>query len=137
MKLRVAIVMIIAVGTALAQNTGAPPSQPQQTGVVSAPRKIYPDAKASANQRSIDGLVTDVMKNPAPKAIVQLKDLKTLQIRSFVAQNDGTFHFAGLKMDTDYELKATLGELNSPAKRVSSFESRKVVTVNLQLEEKK
>jgi hypothetical protein len=79
----------------------------------------------------------DAMKNPAPRSIVQLKDMKTLSIRSFVAQNDGTFHFAGLKMDTDYELKATLGEFSSETKRVSSFESRKVVTVNLQLQEKK
>ncbi|MFM2126359.1 MAG: hypothetical protein RL328_2810 [Acidobacteriota bacterium] len=137
MNFRVALITLIAVGTASAQNSGAPPAQPQQTGVVSSPRKIDPDAKASASQRAIDGLVMDAMKNPAPRAIVQLKDMKTLSIRSFVAQNDGTFHFAGLKMDTDYELKATLGELSSETKRVSSFESRKVVTVNLQLQEKK
>ncbi len=136
MKLRVALLSVIAVGSAFAQNTGAPPSQPQQTGVVSSPRKIDPDAKSKENQRTIDGIVQDAARNPVPKAIVQLKDLKTLQIRSFVTQADGTFHFAALKMDTDYELKATSEDLNSPTKRVSSFESRKNVTVNLQLEKK-
>lgn len=136
MKLRVALVSLIALGSAFAQNTGAPPSQPQQTGVVSSPRKINPDAKESANQRSIDGVVQDADRMPVPKAIVQLKDMKTLSIRSFVAQADGSYHFAALKMDTDYELKATSGDLSSPVKRVSSFESRKNVTVNLQLEKK-
>ncbi len=136
MKLRVALLSVIALGSAFAQNTGAPPSQPQQTGVVSSPRKIDPDAKSKENQRTIDGIVQDAARNPVPKAIVQLKDLKTLQIRSFVTQADGTFHFAALKMDTDYELKATSEDLNSPTKRVSSFESRKNVTVNLQLEKK-
>ena len=136
MKLRVALLSVIAVGSAFAQNTGAPPSQPQQTGVVSSPRKIDPDTKSKENQRTIDGIVQDAARNPVPKAIVQLKDLKTLQIRSFVTQADGTFHFAALKMDTDYELKATSEDLNSPTKRVSSFESRKNVTVNLQLEKK-
>lgn len=136
MKLRVAVISVVAVGSAFAQNTGAPPSQPQQTGVVSSPRKIDPDAKAKETQRTIDGTVQDAARNPVPKAIVQLKDMKTLTIRSFVTQADGTFHFAALKMDTDYELKATSDDLNSAPKRVSSFESRKNVTVNLQLEKK-
>jgi hypothetical protein len=135
-KLRVALLSVIAVGSAFAQNTGAPPSQPQQTGVVSSPRKIDPDAKAKENQRTIDGIVQDAGRNPVPKAIVQLKDMKTLTIRSFVTQADGSYHFAALKMDTDYELKATSDDLSSAPKRVSSFESRKNVTVNLQLEKK-
>lgn len=137
MKLRVLFITMILVGTAFAQNTGAPPAQPRQTGVVSAPRKVDLDEKSTANQRTIEGLVQDAMRNPVARAIVQLKDMKTLQIRSFVSQNDGTYRFAGLKMDTDYEMKATAGDLSSETKRISSFESRKVVTVNLQLQEKK
>jgi len=135
-KLRVAVVAWIAVGSALAQNVGAPPAQPQQTGVVSSPRKINPDAKESANQRQIEGIVLDADKNPLPKAIVQLKDMKTLQIRSFITQADGTYRFAALKMDTDYELHATANDQNTPTKRVSSFESRKLVNINLQMEKK-
>lgn len=136
MKLRVAMVALIAAGSVLAQNAGAPPSQPQQTGVVSSPRKIDPDAKESANQRQIEGIVLDADRNPIPKAIVQLKDMKTLQIRSFITQADGTYRFAALKMDTDYELRATINEQSTPTKRVSSFESRKLVTINLQMEKK-
>lgn len=94
------------------------------------------DKKEDANLRSIEGVVTDANNAPVPRAIVQLKDTRTLQIRSFVTQPEGAYHFAGLRMDTDYELKATLGEQNSATKRVSSFDSRKTVTVNLQLEKK-
>lgn len=92
--------------------------------------------KEEANARTIEGTVLDAANNPVPRAIVQLKDMRTLQIRSFVTQPAGDYHFAGLRMDTDYEVKATLGDQNSATKRVSSFESRKTVTVNLQLEKK-
>jgi hypothetical protein len=90
-----------------------------------------------ANVRAVQGVVTDADRNPAPRAIVQLKDLRTLQIRSFVTQAEGNYHFAGLRMDTDYEVRATLGELSSPVRRVSSFDSRKTVIINLQLEREK
>jgi hypothetical protein len=94
------------------------------------------DKKEDANQRTIEGVVTDSSRGLVPRAIVQLKDMKTLQIRSFVTQPEGTYHFAGLRMDTDYELKATLDDQTSATKRVSTFETRKTVTVNLQLEKR-
>jgi hypothetical protein len=94
------------------------------------------DKKEDANLRTIEGVVTDANRAPVPRAIVQLKDMRTLQVRSFVTQPEGNYHFAGLRMDTDYELKASLDDRASDTKRVSSFESRKTVTVNLQLEKK-
>jgi len=100
-------------------------------GIASAQQKK--DKKDDATQRVIEGVVIDASKAPIPRAIVQLKDMRTLQIRSFVTQPEGNFHFAGLRMDTDYEIKASLGDQISDTKRVSSFESRKTVTVNLQL----
>jgi hypothetical protein len=90
--------------------------------------------KEDANQRTIEGLVTDEAKNPVQGAVVQLKDSRTMQIRSFITQVDGTYHFAGLRTDTDYELTAKASEKSSSTKRVSSFESRKTVTVNLALD---
>ena len=102
-------------------------------GVISTGKK---EKQEDANLRSIEGVVSDADRNLIPKAIVQLKDMKTLQIRSFVTSAEGAYHFASLRTDTDYELSASLGELKSPTKRVSSFETRKTVTVNLQLEKK-
>ena len=103
-------------------------------GVVSAQSKK--DKKEAATERVIEGVVTDQNKAFVARAIVQLKDMRTLQIRSFVTQPEGNYHFAGLRMDTDYEVKAGLGDQSSATKRVSSFETRKTVTVNLQLEKK-
>lgn len=90
-----------------------------------------------ANVRAVEGVVTDADRNPVPRAIVQLKDLRTLQIRSFVTQAQGNYHFSGLRTDTDYEIHASLGQQSSPTRRVSSFDSRKTVTVNLQLDREK
>ncbi len=106
------------------------------TGILTPQRPQDKKDKDDANQRTIEGLVSDAEKNPVQRAIVQLKDTRTLQIRSFVTQADGIFRFAGLRTDTDYEVKATFGDLSSASKRVSSFESRKIITVNLPLEKK-
>lgn len=121
-------VFALAVTSAL----GQPKEDKAHTGVlVPNPGK---NKKSDANQRSIEGLVSDDAKNPVQGAVVQLKDSRTMQIRSFITQVDGKFHFAGLRTDTDYELTAKFGDRLSSTKRVSSFESRPTVTVNLPLD---
>ncbi len=73
---------------------------------------------------------------PVPDAVVLLKDSKTLQIRSFIAQKDGKYHFFGLSTDINYELRAESHDMTSPTKTVSVFDSHKVVTLNLKLKKK-
>ena len=46
--------------------------------------------------RTVEGMVTNAANQPVAKAVVQLKNTKTLQIRSFITQEDGSYHFAGL-----------------------------------------
>jgi len=92
--------------------------------------------KEDPNIRAAEGTVLDLQQKPLPGAIVQLKDTRTLQIRSFVTQADGRYHFASLRTDTDYELQAISGELKSEVKRLSTFDSRKTATIVLQLEKK-
>ena len=86
-----------------------------------------------ANTRSVKGTVTDATGKPASGAVVQLKDTKTLQIRSFVTLVDGTYHFAGLNTNVDYEVKADLEGKSSGAKTLSTFDSRKAATLDLKL----
>lgn len=62
--------------------------------------------KDSANMRSVEGVVADGNGNPIAGAIVQLKNNKTLQVRSFVALQDGRYYFHDLSTNLDYELKA-------------------------------
>ncbi len=85
------------------------------------------------NTRDIEGVVTDAGGAPVARAVVQLKDTKTLQVRSFIGQDDGRYYFRGLSTNVDYELKAEKDGAASPTKTVSTFDSRKKVTVNLKL----
>ncbi len=86
--------------------------------------------------RSIEGTVLSRNGSPVPGAIVLLKDTKTLQIRSFIAQPDGKYHFYGLSADINYELRAESNGMTSPRKTVSVFDSHKVVHLNLKLKKK-
>lgn len=87
--------------------------------------------------RSVEGVVTTTDDAPAPGAVVQLKNTKTLQIRSFIAKENGTYYFHELSPDVDYELKADFQGASSGAKTLSSFDSRRNATVNLKLNPKK
>ena len=103
----------------------------------------YPQAQApvigqpgTSTTRSIEGAVLDTKGSPVPGAIVLLKDTKTLQVRSFIAHNDGKYHFFGLSTDINYELRAESNGLTSKSKMVSVFDSHKIVKLNLKLKKK-
>ena len=87
--------------------------------------------------RSLKGTVVSADDAPVPGAVVQLKDTKTLQIRSFVAQEDGSFYFNGLNTDVDYELRADFQGASSPTRTLSTFDSRKEATITLKLNKNK
>jgi hypothetical protein len=84
-------------------------------------------------EKSVSGIVTDASGNPVPGAVVQLKNTKTLQIRSFIAKEMGEYFFMGLATDVDYELKADANGKTSATKTLSLFDSHTEAKVNLQL----
>jgi hypothetical protein len=77
--------------------------------------------------------VTDANGAPVPGAVVQLKDTKTLQVRSFIAKEMGEYTFQGLSTDVDYELKAESKGRSSATRTLSSFDSHPEARINLQL----
>ena len=83
--------------------------------------------------RSLQGQVVDMDEKGVAGAVVQLKDTRTLQVRSFITQANGEYRFSGLKADTDYEIKADYNGMTSDNKRLSNFDTRKIATVNLKL----
>jgi hypothetical protein len=95
--------------------------------------------KGESATRSAQGLVTDASDNPVAGAIVQLENTKTLQIRSFITQEDGVYHFYELSSDVDYKLRAEDKKSGaaSDTKTLSSFDSRKQAIINLKLNPKK
>lgn len=86
--------------------------------------------------RTVRGTVSDASDAPVTGAIVQLKNTKTLQIRSFITQEHGAYYFNGLSPDIDYEVRADYQGASSSTKTVSSFDSRKDVTLSLKLNKK-
>jgi hypothetical protein len=91
-------------------------------------------AKRDNGVRSISGGVHLPSGAPAAGAVVKLKDLKTLAVRSFVASGDGRFHFQNLSSNVDYVVHADLEQMHSSSKTVTVFDSRPNVVVNLKLE---
>jgi protocatechuate 3,4-dioxygenase beta subunit len=89
------------------------------------------------NVRSVQGTVFDANDAAVNGAVVQLKNTKTLQIRSFITKENGAYYFHGLSPDVDYELKADNNQgSSSPTKTLSSFDSRKEAVLNLKLSKK-
>ncbi|MBV9743413.1 MAG: carboxypeptidase regulatory-like domain-containing protein [Acidobacteriia bacterium] len=88
------------------------------------------------NTRSVQGEVTAQDDSTVAGAVVQLKNTKTLQIRSFITKENGSYYFNGLSPDVDYELRAESQGLSSSTKTLSSFDSRKAATINLKLNKK-
>jgi len=90
-------------------------------------------ASASPVSRTIEGTVLDHTGHPVPGAIVLIEDLKTLQVRSYIVQDDGKYRFRGLSSDANYQLRARLNGVSSTPKTVSVFESHPAIVVNLTL----
>jgi hypothetical protein len=92
-----------------------------------------PKNQKESNTRTIQGTVKDSSDNPLPGAIVQLKDMKSSKIVDFATKDDGKFAFSDLPMDINYELAAKRGDLTTPVKKVSIYDTRKNVILNFQL----
>ena len=87
--------------------------------------------------RNVEGVVSLPGGAPAVAAVVQLKNLKNLQIRSFITDEQGKYQFQNLSTNMDYELTATHNDLVSQKRTLSVFDTRLDAIVNLQLEPKK
>jgi hypothetical protein len=87
--------------------------------------------------RTVQGLVTDAQDKPVVGAVVQLKNSKTLQVRSFITQDRGTYMFHGLDPNIDYMLRAEYQGAASAERTLSSFDTRRDPVVNLKIEGKK
>jgi hypothetical protein len=102
-----------------------------------APTSFAQKKKGDTTTRSVQGAVTAADDSAVVGAVVQLKNTKTLQIRSFITKEDGTYHFYELSPDIDYELRADYQGASSGAKKLSSFDSRRQAVINLKLNPKK
>jgi len=82
--------------------------------------------------RTVKGQVTNEAQEGV-RAIVQLKNLRTDETKSFHTNDRGEFHFNGLDLTIDYELKALSEGLRSKTRTVSTFDSRTELVYNFEL----
>lgn len=93
--------------------------------------------KEKERDRSVRTLSGEVLlpdNSPAEGAVVQVKNLKTLQIRSFITQKDGKYNFQNLSSSVDYEVRATWKDHASPKRMLTVYDSRLDAIINLKLE---
>lgn len=94
-------------------------------------------SKREAQLRTVHGIVSDKSENPVPTSVVFLKNVRTNTVRSYIADNEGSYRFSGLDPNVDYEVHAEKDGAKSQTRTVSSFDSRKDIVLNLKLEKHK
>jgi Carboxypeptidase regulatory-like domain len=100
-----------------------------------------PTARASAviqrgaqgEARTLIGHVFNDREQPLQKAIVYIKNTKTLAIKTYISEADGAYRFSGLAANIDYEVYAEHEGARSDTKTLSGFDSRKQVDINLKI----
>ena len=83
--------------------------------------------------KSVNGQVLDSAGKALPNAVVYLKNTKTLAVKTFIAQKDGSYQFYGLSPNVDYDLHAEFDGQRSDNKTISQFDSRTSLTVHLKV----
>jgi len=92
------------------------------------PKKTRPTSKM------LNGTVQDKSDQPIAGAVVYLKNMKTLAVKSFFAQQDGSYRFPQLALNTDYEIYAEKDGRKSDVKSISQFDDRFTPTINLRID---
>ena len=83
--------------------------------------------------RTLAGHVLSSENESLQKAIVYLKNTKTLVIKTYITDPDGEYHFPALSANVDYEVWAEYHGLRSDTKTLSAFDNRKQLTVTLRI----
>jgi carboxypeptidase family protein len=94
-------------------------------------------AQNSQELRSVSGKVLSTQDQPLTKAVVHLKNTKTLVIKTYISEPDGTYRFSALSPNVDYEIYAEKEGQHSDTKTLSAFDNRKQLTVTLKMHSEK
>jgi len=87
--------------------------------------------------RTVHGAVLDKAENPVTSAVVYLKNVRTLAVRTYISDKSGEYRFSGLDPNVDYELHAESDNMTSNTRTLSSFDSRKDIVISLKLDKEK
>lgn len=83
------------------------------------------------SQRAVLGQVLDKNGKAVARAIVHLKNTTTKEQVTVVTNKEGRYRFNDLKMREDYEIYAEADQRKSPTRKISQFDTRERVVINL------
>src|SRR3954468_20688553 len=92
-----------------------------------------PEQQKGPQLRSVNGRVTGGEDAPLKDAIVYIKNTRTLAVKTYIADDAGKYQFNALLPSVDYEIFAESKGKKSDTRTLSSFDSRKDVTINLRI----
>jgi hypothetical protein len=93
--------------------------------------------KDKNQSKTLLGTVVGEGEVPLAQSVVDLKNMKPLAVKSFIADDAGVFRFYGLSPNTDYQVYAEYNGQRSGTKTVSSFDSKTKVEMTLKIDVKK
>ncbi len=84
--------------------------------------------------RTLMGHVANAGETPLADAVVYLTNTKSADIRTYIADKEGAFHFSALAPNVDYQIYAKFKDHKSDVKTLSQFDNRPQVIVNLRID---
>ena len=91
-------------------------------------------AGAQQESRLVRGQVLSEAGKTVENAIVHLKNLNTKETLSVVTDKEGRYRFNDVDKKVDHEIYAEWRTQKSRTRKVSQFDTRAIVTINLSLE---
>ncbi|SRR6266567_250052 len=86
--------------------------------------------------RLLTGKVLDKQDNPVASAVVYVTDTRSRAVKTFIVGADGIYRFPALAANVDYEIYAQANGKTSDTKKMSQFEDRKQVKIDLRIDTK-
>lgn len=83
--------------------------------------------------RTLTGVVLSKSDAPVSNAVVYLKNMKSLAVKTVIAGNDGAYRFPELSPNVDYEVHAQREGKKSDTKTLSQFDDRQQANIVLRI----
>ncbi len=83
------------------------------------------------------GTVVNSRNTPIASAVVYLKNLRTMAIRTYISSQRGHYRFSGLDPNADYQIHAEHENFTSITRTISSYDNRRDILLDLKVDRKK
>ena len=93
---------------------------------------LYAQAKPAV-RHTVDGTVVDDAKAPVAGAVVYLENPKSLDVQSYLTDDQGHYHFTHISPQTDYDLWAEQNGVQSKHRFISQFSNHVAFHFTLKL----